>query len=98
MKTEEKVTAAGAVNPANAADIDDSESISSLISTLRERHRKNISARKKKLDKISKKYAGMTIAEINEHNMKMMKASLKFHEPLVPNTTIPVLLPSKYEG
>ena len=78
MKTEEKVTAAAAgntgntANATNAADIDDSERISSLISTLRKRHRKNISARKKKLDKMSKKYAGMTIAEINEHNMKMI--------------------------
>ena len=59
---------------ATAAHMDaaDGERISSLLSELRKRHKKNRSARKKQLDKIAKKYAGMSAVEINEHNMKMI--------------------------
>ena len=45
---------------------------SDLVREHRKRHRKNSAARKKRLDRIAKKYAGMAAAEIEEHNMKMI--------------------------
>lgn len=44
----------------------------SLFAELIKRHQKNRAARKRKLDRIAKKYANMTVAEINEHNDEMI--------------------------
>ena len=44
----------------------------SLLAELIKRHQKSRAARKRKLDKIAKKYANMTVAEINEHNDEMI--------------------------
>ena len=45
---------------------------SSLLAELIKRHQKTRAARKRKLDKIARKYAGMSVAEIDEHNEKMI--------------------------
>ena len=46
---------------------------SSLIAELIKRHQTSRAARKRKLDKIAKKYAGMSLSEIDEHNKKMIE-------------------------
>ena len=45
----------------------------SIFAELIKRHQKSRAARKRKLDKIAKKYAGMSLSEIDEHNKKMIE-------------------------
>ena len=48
------------------------EHVPNLITELLRRHKKSMAARKKKLDRIAKRYAEMSPAEIYEHNEKMI--------------------------
>ena len=53
------------------ADREDSQ-ISKRLEEFIKRHAKGRAARKKKLDRYAKKYAGMSPAEIEEHNQRMI--------------------------
>lgn len=53
------------------ADREDSQ-ISKRLEEFIKRHAKGKAARKRKLDRYAKKYAGMTPAEIEEHNQRMI--------------------------